>query len=388
MDDTNINSEVELGLMPGFDPLGVDSLKEDNLVNAPTANETKVAPTIVTDVAQKAPSELTTPNDFFGDNFVLGEVPDLESKIKVIDSSKEAIDEVTYAKESLTKAKGINRADYESIQSLISHRTQVGLEEFSKIRTQTHYKLVLESLERELEVHKQTVTCTYESIYDEVLEDLEEFVDHFERHYLPFIKENIGKVNTGFGEMLGNLTKSKNVYVFDNAQQLVNLRECTILDSPILDELVEPNHQWHQGLNIIRTSISIPALAHFIWTVNTDREGHYHLYNQTAAEGIAYSKEMTIKDLINFYLNGERALFLLNEMLVESQSCITELTAMKETLQGADEATVRTHAFDNSDRLVHISTSFMYNKAVCDQLGLLNNALVHCQEVLSYLSKS
>lgn len=388
MDDTDINSDVELGLMPGFDPLGVDSLKDDTLIDPPTANETKVAPTVITDVAQNTPSQMTTPNDFFGDNYVLGEVPDLESKIKVIDSSKEAIDEITFAKESLTRAKGISQADYQSIQPLIKDRVSVGVEEFSKIRTQTHYRFIMESLERELELHKQTVTCTYESIYDETLEDLEEFVDHFERHYLPFIKENISKVNEGFGEILESLLSSKNVFVFNTQQELVNLRECTILDSPVLDELVESSHQWHQGLKIIRTSISIPALAHFIWTVNTDREGHYHLYSQTAAEGIAYSKEMTIKDLIDFYLNGERVLFLLNEMLVESQSCITELSAMKETLHGADETIVRTHAFDNSDRLVHISTSFMYNKAVCDNLGLLNNALVHCHEVLQYLSKS
>ena len=32
-------------------------------------------------------------------------------------------------------------------------------------------------------------------------------------------------------------------------------------------------------------------------------------------------------------------------------------------------------------------SSFMYNKSVTDNLGLLNVALVHCREVLQYLSK-
>ena len=388
MSDASINDDVELGLMPGFDPLGVDTVNKDTLINPPTANETQVQPTIITDVSQKLPSQTTSANDFFGDNYVLGEVPDIEANIKVIDTAKEALENLSYVKSELTRHNSISKEDYLSIEPLLTkNKPRVSLEEFSKTRSKTHYKTVMESIDQAIEIEKEAITKTYQSLYDESLEDLEEYVEHFERYYLPFIQSMLEKVAFGFGEMLERLSSSKNVYVFDKENKLINLRETAILDSPILDELVSDDSQWHHGLKIIRTAISIPALAHFIWTVNTGRKGHYHLYAQTMAEGISYGKEMTLGDLITFYRNRETITVLLNEMLVESQGCVNELCNMKSAVKDMVEPEVRQHAFMNSDRLVHISSSFMYNKSVTDNLGLLNVALVHCREVLQYLSK-
>lgn len=388
MDDNAINDSVELGLMPGFDPLGIDSISKDNLVNAPTANETKTQPTIITDVNQKTPTQTTQASDFFGDNYVLGEVPDIEANVKIIDTSREALENLVYARSGLIKNNTISKEDFLSIQPLLTkNKPRVSVEEFSKIRSKTHYKTVLESLDEAIQIEKQAITNAYECLYDEALEDLEEYVEHFERHYLPFIQSMLAKVSSSFGSMLDDLSTSKNVYVFDTENKLVNLRETTILDSPVLDDLVSSDNQWHHGLKIIRTAISIPAVAHFIWTVNTGREGHYHLYAQTTAEGMSYAKEMTLGDLVNFYRSGEIITTLLNEMLVESQGCVSELESMKSSLENKDEVEVHQHAFSNSDRLVHISSSFMYNKSVTDNLGLLNVALVHCAEVMQYLSK-
>ena len=388
MDNNGINDDVELGLMPGFDPLGVDEVSKDTLVKAPTANETQVQPTIVTDINQKLPSQLTTPSDFFGDNYVLGEVPDIEANIQVVNSAKEALESLQYTRDQLTKHNSISREDYLSIEPLlVKNKPTISLEEFSKTRSKTHYRTVLESIDQAIQIEKQAITDAYQALYDESLEDLEEFVEHFERHYLPFIESMLDKVSDGFGEMLNNLSTSKNVYVFDSQNKLFNIRETTILDSPILDELVSNDNNWHQGLKIIRTAISIPALAHFIWTVNTGRKGHYHLYSQTMAEGISYSKEMTLGDLINFYRSRNTIITLLNEMLVESQGCVTELSNMKAQVKDKQEPDIHHHVFENSDKLVHISSGFMYNKSVTDNLGLLNVALVHCREVMEYLSK-
>ena len=401
----------------GFDPLSFNDVNSDPLITSPSKNTPQTV-TAVTHVDSTQSSEedraidRTTPEDFFGSNIEVGEVPDVHAKITLIDDTATALENLNIIKSTLICRKGVCRADAIAIESTApnSITTQFSFEEFSLATSKTNFVETNTTVDDLIQSKTKEIVSLYDVVFKEAEDELDDFLENYSEKYLPYVKDQLTTIDDAFSNVIATFISKPSILVYDSEDGSVDIPKVdyysgeetngSIMDkfqdvktiplmvpNTILDRLSD-TEDYKQGLMLFRSILSRPHFMHFVASILGRAKKTYHGINEVTASGVAFSSTTNLDELISFYQRKQDIIATLEEMGIELAGSVETLTSLcekaKEITDPVELTKFTTH---HLKELLHASTNHIYVKEVVETFILMNTAVFHIRNVLTVLTK-
>ena len=391
----------------GFDPLSPIDLQQDPLIVPPSSNTPPVvnATTHVDDnkinTDDRAISK-TSPEDFFGANLEIGEVPDVHAKITLIDNTSSALESLNIVKTTLTCRKGVCKADAIAIESIVpdSIKARFSFEEFSSSVSMTNYVETNTTVDDLITTKTKEICSTYDAVFHEVEDELDDFLENLSDKYLPYVKNQLLTIKDSFGAVISSIASKKSILVHDGSTEAStdldkdrstefhNVVAIPIMmKDTVLDKLSD-TEDYNKALKTFRTIMSRPNFMHFVASVLDKAPKTYHGINEVASQGIHFATSANLSDIMNFYNKEKDIIATLEDMGIELAGSVETLAAMtKKASEITDPVELTKFTALNIDKLLHASSNHVYVKEVIETFILLNTGIFYARDVLKALAR-
>lgn len=391
----------------GFDPLSPIDLQQDPLVVPPSSNTPPVvnATTHVDDnkinTDDRAISK-TTPEDFFGANLEIGEVPDIHAKITLIDNTSSALESLNIVKTTLTCRKGVCKADAIAIESIVpdSIKARFSFEEFSSSVSMTNYVETNTTVDDLITTKTKEICSTYDVVFHEVEDELDDFLENLSDKYLPYVKNQLLTIKDSFSAVISSIASKNSILVHDGSTEAStdldkdrstefhNVVAIPIMmKDTVLDKLSD-TEDYNKALKTFRTIMSRPNFMHFVASVLDKAPKTYHGINEVASQGIHFATSANLSDIMNFYNKEKDIIATLEDMGIELAGSVETLAAMtKKASEITDPVELTKFTALNIDKLLHASSNHVYVKEVIETFILLNTGIFYARDVLKALAR-
>ena len=391
----------------GFDPLSPIDLQQDPLVVPPSSNTPPVvnATTHVDDnkinTDGRAISK-TTPEDFFGANLEIGEVPDVHAKITLIDNTSSALESLNIVKTTLTCRKGVCKADAIAIESIVpdSIKARFSFEEFSSSVSMTNYVETNTTVDDLITTKTKEICSTYDVVFHEVEDELDDFLENLSDKYLPYVKNQLLTIKDSFSAVISSIASKNSILVHDGSTEASTdldkdrstefhnvIAIPIMMKDTVLDKL-SGTEDYNKALKTFRTIMSRPNFMHFVASVLDKAPKTYHGINEVASQGIHFATSANLSDIMNFYNKEKDIIATLEDMGIELAGSVETLTAMtKKASEITDPVELTKFTALNIDKLLHASSNHVYVKEVIETFILLNTGIFYARDVLKALAR-
>lgn len=391
----------------GFDPLSPIDLQQDPLVVPPSSNTPPVvnATTHVDDnkinTDDRAISK-TTPEDFFGANLEIGEVPDVHAKITLIDNTSSALESLNIVKTTLTCRKGVCKADAIAIESIVpdSIKARFSFEEFSSSVSMTNYVETNTTVDDLITTKTKEICSTYDVVFHEVEDELDDFLENLSDKYLPYVKNQLLTIKDSFSAVISSIASKNSILVHDGSTEASTdldkdrstefhnvIAIPIMMKDTVLDKLSD-TEDYNKALKTFRTIMSRPNFMHFVASVLDKAPKTYHGINEVASQGIYFATSANLSDIMNFYNKEKDIIATLEDMGIELAGSVETLAAMtKKASEITDPVELTKFTALNIDKLLHASSNHVYVKEVIETFILLNTGIFYARDVLKALAR-
>ena len=391
----------------GFDPLSPIDLQQDPLVIPPSSNTPPAvnATTHVNDnkvnTDDRAISK-TTPEDFFGEDLEIGEVPDVHAKITLIDNTSSALESLNIVKTTLTCRKGVCKADAIAIESIVpdSIKARFSFEEFSSSVSMTNYVETNTTVDDLITTKTKEICSTYDVVFHEVEDELDDFLENLSDKYLPYVKNQLLTIKDSFSAVISSIASKNSILVHDGSTEASTdldkdrstefhnvIAIPIMMKDTVLDKLSD-TEDYNKALKTFRTIMSRPNFMHFVASVLDKAPKTYHGINEVASQGIHFATSANLSDIMNFYNKEKDIIATLEDMGIELAGSVETLTAMtKKASEITDPVELTKFTALNIDKLLHASSNHVYVKEVIETFILLNTGIFYARDVLKALAR-
>ena len=391
----------------GFDPLSPIDLQQDPLVVPPSSNIPPVVNAIThiddnkVNTDDRAISK-TTPEDFFGSDLEIGEVPDVHAKITLIDNTSSALESLNIVKTTLTCRKGVCKADAIAIESIVpdSIKARFSFEEFSSSVSMTNYIETNTTVDDLITTKTKEICSTYDVVFHEVEDELDDFLENLSDKYLPYVKNQLLTIKDSFSAVISSIASKNSILVHDGSTEAStdldkdrstefhNVIAIPIMvKDTVLDKLSD-TEDYNKALKTFRTIMSRPNFMHFVASVLDKAPKTYHGINEVASQGIQFATSANLSDIMNFYNKEKDIVATLEDMGIELAGSVETLAAMtKKASEITDPVELTKFTALNIDKLLHASSNHVYVKEVIETFILLNTGIFYARDVLKALAR-
>lgn len=391
----------------GFDPLSPIDLQQDPLVVPPSSNIPPVVNAIThiddnkVNTDDRAISK-TTPEDFFGSDLEIGEVPDVHAKITLIDNTSSALESLNIVKTTLTCRKGVCKADAITIESIVpdSIKARFSFEEFSSSVSMTNYVETNTTVDDLITTKTKEICSTYDVVFHEVEDELDDFLENLSDKYLPYVKNQLLTIKDSFSAVISSIASKNSILVHDGSTEAStdldkdrstefhNVIAIPIMvKDTVLDKLSD-TEDYNKALKTFRTIMSRPNFMHFVASVLDKAPKTYHGINEVASQGIQFATSANLSDIMNFYNKEKDIIATLEDMGIELAGSVETLAAMtKKASEITDPVELTKFTALNIDKLLHASSNHVYVKEVIETFILLNTGIFYARDVLKALAR-
>lgn len=391
----------------GFDPLSPIDLQQDPLVVPPSSNIPPVVNAIThidnnkVNTDDRAISK-TTPEDFFGSDLEIGEVPDVHAKITLIDNTSSALESLNIVKTTLTCRKGVCKADAIAIESIVpdSIKARFSFEEFSSSVSMTNYVETNTTVDDLITTKTKEICSTYDVVFHEVEDELDDFLENLSDKYLPYVKNQLLTIKDSFSAVISSIASKNSILVHDGSTEAStdldkdrstefhNVIAIPIMvKDTVLDKLSD-TEDYNKALKTFRTIMSRPNFMHFVASVLDKAPKTYHGINEVASQGIHFATSANLSDIMNFYNKEKDIIATLEDMGIELAGSVETLAAMtKKASEITDPVELTKFTALNIDKLLHASSNHVYVKEVIETFILLNTGIFYARDVLKALAR-
>ena len=391
----------------GFDPLSPIDLQQDPLVVPPSSNIPPVVNAIThiddnkVNTDDRAISK-TTPEDFFGSDLEIGEVPDVHAKITLIDNTSSALESLNIVKTTLTCRKGVCKADAIAIESIVpdSIKARFSFEEFSSSVSMTNYIETNTTVDDLITTKTKEICSTYDVVFHEVEDELDDFLENLSDKYLPYVKNQLLTIKDSFSAVISSIASKNSILVHDGSTEAStdldkdrstefhNVIAIPIMvKDTVLDKLSD-TEDYNKALKTFRTIMSRPNFMHFVASVLDKAPKTYHGINEVASQGIHFATSANLSDIMNFYNKEKDIIATLEDMGIELAGSVETLAAMtKKASEITDPVELTKFTALNIDKLLHASSNHVYVKEVIETFILLNTGIFYARDVLKALAR-
>lgn len=361
--------------------------------NAPSV--TLVSTDEVTDPKDEHPP---TAQDLFGSNPIMGEVPNIDAQLKLVEDGHSKTVDLKDIESTLLGKETVSQEDAQYLNQYCPNLLEThSIKEFSTLPSRTHHKTLLRYAREALLSSETEVMGLTDESFDLLHRGITEFHAYVEDKAMAYLKNQLKVIHKTYSESMEEALESSNMVVpafrednDDGNTYFLNVIKTPIytFDHKITTPAIYKNGvyrsvRFFSGMCSLKPAIMAPEILYF---VSPDAELNDEPFSMTAI--MAFKSKMddiTLTDLFNFYLS-ETASDKLEKIEETLDSAVTTISNLKESwvtlrkeISGSgEEAGTKMQAFysENKSQIQEVCNFFNYSREIVHHFMQMNNAMV------------
>lgn len=309
-----LNADVEDGLSEDVTPVDPASLQQDPLVVAPGEKiEQKEGGMMVVDAgsAEKTLESPFTPEQLFGSDVEPGKLPDLDVSIAVINDQQIKVVDLKELETTIVGPGVISQEGAEVINAEFGgfFHSRLSVKEFTRMPSKTQFDSTVQFLKSRISREEYALVEMTKAFFDGPIAEVAVYQEHFQEVYLPYVSEQLYKLNLAFAPMLTALRLSKNVIIPLNGE-FPNIMKVPVvgfdeswLEAAFLKPSKISNLEFLQGVKAIQSAIGNANFAYFLRSV-VKGESTEIPSEESVLGNSQDGAEITLGELVEFYLTN------------------------------------------------------------------------------------
>ena len=375
----SLNDDVENDLNTDIDPSALIQQPVD------TSHATKEV-TFVTKVGSTKPQPNTDDLDIMEETPKDGQLPDLDAKFEIVDQQHVLVTDLKSVETMITNQNVISREDANLIESVYGSffTSRLACEEFTHFKTKTNLPYALRFMQLRVSKEEMQFFDKFKVFFHEPMEDFCQFEHHYEKYYIPFVKDQLLNLRIAHNKVLTHIAESNNVVIPWGVDQKELVNVLTFLLRTELSEAVDKERDVATAFNNVRQLLESHEFIGFIKSVLSSGMSTVE-WDTIANRGAYYENDLTLGQLIQFYQTNalDEALDSLLSKIKMNVSRFTELSTESGTIE-QEFSVIDKFLLDTTSELKSINNSMQLLFETAKSFALLN---ISMNVILAYLKR-